>query len=127
MQLADQLEELRAILFTGQSRSSLPTLTQPEYVEWFEQRLERDPETEWRAMRRYAQPIIPLYRKQLAEMHRMEAYIHGKTSPAPDYDEEIVLKKLYEEMMELETEEEWQKWVQHWVKQADGPPSDSRS
>lgn len=127
MHLKDQLEELRAILFTGKPRHSFPQLTQPEYVEWFEGRVERDPETEWQAMYQYLQPIISLYRKQLEEMDRMEAYIHGKSHSPPAFDDETVLQKVYEEIMELETEEEWQAWVQHWVKQVNDRPSDSQN
>lgn len=114
MQLSARLEELRAILFTGKPRRSLPSLTQPEYVSLFEQRIERDPQAEWKALHNYAKPLIPLYRQKLANIYKMESYILGKKAAPPAYDEETILTKIYEEIMELETEEEWQAWVRQW-------------
>ncbi|MFS8579328.1 MAG: hypothetical protein LOD88_04805 [Novibacillus thermophilus] len=122
LRLADALEELRAILFTGKSRRSLPPLTQPEYVKRFEGRIERNPKAEWHALHQYAQPIIPLYRKQLEEKRRVESYFHGKPADTLDDDDQTVLEKLYEEIMEMETEEEWQAWVRHWVQRVNGRP-----
>lgn len=114
MQLTTQLEELRAILFTGKPRRSLPPLAQPEYVSYFEQRVERDPQVEWKALHDFARPLIPLFRKKLIDQFRMESYIHGVTLTPPTYDDETILTKMYEEIMELETEDEWQAWVRQW-------------
>lgn len=116
MKLKDQLEELRAILFTGKPLSALPVLTHPEYVARFEARTERDPEAEWQALFRYTKAIVPLYRKQLIDNYRMESYMRGETGVTPpEYDDKTILQRLYEDIMELETEEEWQAWVQHWT------------
>lgn len=73
-------------------------------------------------MHQYAQPIIPLYRKQLEEKRRVESYFHGKPADTLDDDDQTVLEKLYEEIMEMETEEEWQAWVRHWVQRVNGRP-----
>ncbi|WP_054948897.1 hypothetical protein [Numidum massiliense] len=119
MQLRKQLEQLRAILYTGKPQEAAPTLTQEEYIERFEARIARDPAVEWQALVTYGRPLVPQYRARLADIHRMARLLQGDDAPAPPTDDEALLKQLYEEMMELETEQEWQTWANQWSEQVE--------
>lgn len=132
----EELEQLRAIIFTGKRlHESESPLTQEEYVERYENQWERDPLLEWQLVSEAAKSLIPLYQKEQQHIERMERMLSGQTAgdtrgadktakefarnEADDAEDEAAdshqdeaywVERLYDEIVDLETEEEWQKF-----------------
>jgi len=109
-QLDQALEQLRFVIFKGvrpNEEENLPIQSQEEYVFEYEQQVERDPGRERRLIETYSLPILPLYKQQMEQLAKMEQFISGNTDPISFSDEEV-LDELYDDISNLETEDEWQ-------------------
>jgi len=117
MDLNRQLEQLRYAIFIGQDPSQLENiLTQEEYTDHYESQLERDPATEHRLLVEYSKPILPIYRKEMEQIAKIEQSLSGDEQPISFTDEEV-MEELYDEMMNLETEDEWNSFKRRFEKE----------
>ncbi|MBP1933932.1 hypothetical protein [Ammoniphilus resinae] len=117
MDLNQQLEQLRYAIFIGQDPSQLDNmLTQEEYTEHYESQLERDPAAERRLLVEYSKPLLAVYRKEMEQIAKIEQSLSGDDQPISFSDEEV-MEELYDEMMNLETEEEWNSFKRRFVKE----------
>lgn len=109
MKLELALEQLRFVIFKGilPDESRTHDYTQEQYVLEYEQQIERDPAKERRLFETYSLPILPIYRKQMEQLSKMEQLISESSVPISFSDEEV-LDELYDELSNLETEIEWQ-------------------
>jgi len=109
-ELNQTLEQLRFVIFKGtrpNDKEYLPVQTQEQYVFEYEQQIERVPGRERKLIETYSLPILPLYRKQMEQLAKMEQLISERTGPVSFSDEEV-LDELYDDISNLETEAEWQ-------------------
>ncbi|RXT05835.1 hypothetical protein [Ammoniphilus sp. CFH 90114] len=107
MSIEQALERFRYALFLGvEPPEEYTAKTQEEYIEHYEQQIERDPAKERKLITRLSAPLLQVYRKQVEQLARMEQLISGDQSPLIFSDEDI-LEELYDELSNIETEEEW--------------------
>jgi hypothetical protein len=107
--ISDALEKFRYVLFTGEYPEELTSRTQEEYIEIYEQQMERDPATEAKLIAEFGEPLLPTFRKQMEQLARMEQLISGTDAKTSFSDEEI-LNEIYDDVANIETEEEWQNY-----------------
>ncbi|HJV44911.1 MAG TPA: hypothetical protein VJ824_04205 [Bacillota bacterium] len=114
MNIADHLEKFRYILFMGRYPDQDIPMSQEEYVEAYEEQLERDPALERKLILEFSSPLLPIYRKHIEQLAKMEQTISGNDEPISFTDEEV-LDELYDEISNIETEEEWQNFKKIFV------------
>lgn len=115
MSIENHLERFRYALFIGEAPpESYQPLTQEEYIEHYEQKLERNPAQERKLMSELSAPLLPLFQKQLEDIARMEKLVSGDESHV-SFEEEEVLEELYDEVSNLETEEEWKEFTKRFT------------
>lgn len=101
------LEQLRYVIFVGEEpEADIPLRTHEQYVQAYEQQLERDPAKERRLIEKYSEPLLPIYKKQREQEAKLERLFSGNDPHAALTDEET-LEELYDEIANLETESEW--------------------
>jgi hypothetical protein len=118
MALTDVWEQLRSIVFTGRRlKADEHPQKQEEYILAYEDQLERNPLEEWKLLSEAALPVLGAFRKEQNAIERMEKMISGgldesdrdlKETEEDDEDTEYWIERLYDEIANLETEEEWQ-------------------
>ncbi|WP_134704088.1 hypothetical protein [Ammoniphilus sp. YIM 78166] len=110
MSLDHALEQFRYALFIGElPKDDFSPLTQEQYIELYEQQIERDPAMERKLMVTLSAPILSPYRKQMEQLARMENMIAGEERIIACSDDEV-LEELYDEVSNMETDEEWQQF-----------------
>lgn len=117
--LTTKLEQLRAMLFLGRTLSDREQPWQQEaYIDYYEGRIERNPSTEWKAFTEIAGPLLSIFRKKREEIARMERLIQGVPEPTAisATEEEKVIEELYDGIVNLDTEEEWQAFKRNFFR-----------
>lgn len=123
----DAWEQLRSIIFTGHRLGpDDEPQSQEAYIEHFESQIERNPLEEWKLIKQAAQPVIDSYRQEQEAIERMEKMIRGDSEDVPTHnsngvEEETLtlddwIERLYEDIANLETEEEWHDFKGKYVK-----------
>ena len=105
--ISDALEKFRYVLFTGECPEEFTPRTQEEYIEIYEHQMERDPAMEAKLIVEFGEPLLPTFRKQLEQLARMEQLISG-TDEKTSFSDEEILNEIYDDVANIETEEEWQ-------------------
>lgn len=107
MSLDHALDQFRYALFVGElPKEEFTPLSQEEYIEQYEQQVARNPAMERKLMSVLSVPLLSPYRKQMEQLARMENMIAGEERTLSFTDDEV-LDELYDEVSNLETEEEW--------------------
>jgi hypothetical protein len=109
--MSDIWEQLRSVIFTGRRLGpDEEPQSQEDYIEHFESQIERNPLEEWKLIKQAAQPILQTYRQEQEAIERMERMIRGESidESEPDVaEEDNWIERLYEDIANLETEDEW--------------------
>ncbi|MBN6188139.1 hypothetical protein JQN58_14790 [Aneurinibacillus sp. BA2021] len=110
-QIKHLLNRARHAVFLGEPLhiESKP-LTQEEYFEAYEARTARDPLTEIALLREAILPLLPVYQEKWRNDNRAAQMMTG-TSLAEPRDEDGWLMEVYDEIMNTDTEEEWEQFV----------------
>lgn len=107
MNVEKDLERFRYAVFIGNMPDdNFTPLSQEEYVDQYEQQLERDPARERKLLEDLSASLLPLYRSKLEQIAKIEQTISGIEEPI-SFSDAFVLEELYDEISNLETEEEW--------------------
>ncbi len=109
MNMDRELERFRFGIFMGNSPENFTPLTQEEYVDHYEQLVERNPAQERKLMKELSASLLPLYRNQMEQAVKIEQMISGEQEEV-SFSNEEVFDELYDEISNLETEEEWQEF-----------------
>lgn len=115
MNMEKDLERFRFGIYMGYISENITPLTQEEYVDHYEQLVERNPAQERRLMKELSEPLLPLYRTQMEQVAKMEQMISG-TEEEVFFTDDEVLHELYDEISNLETEQEWQEFKKRILK-----------
>lgn len=115
MSIDRDLERFRFGIFMGYISENITPLTQEEYIDHYEQLLERNPAQERKLMKELSAPLLPLYRSQMEQVAKMEQMISG-TEEEVSFTDQEVLDELYDEISNLETEEEWKEFKKRMIK-----------
>lgn len=110
MDIKHALEQFRYALFIGTPPNHLDPLTQEEYIEKYEQQVSRNPIEERQLIKSYSVPLLPTYKKHLEKVKKMEQILMGNEDAEEVelvFSDEEALDELYDEVSNLETEEEW--------------------
>jgi hypothetical protein len=109
------LNRARHAIFSGESLAcGTPPFTQEEYIDLYEQRIERNPLTEKKLFSEAISPILPLYQNQWKHANQAAAMMGGETEEEPA-DFEDWLMEIYDEIMSTDTELEWNSFVQRFI------------
>jgi hypothetical protein len=122
----DAWEQLRSIVFTGRRLDENESpWNQEEYISAYEDRIERDPLEEWKLLNEAVLPVMSAYRIEQKAIERMEKIISGqldendkvsaKTEDGDENQEEWI-ERLYEDIANIESEEEWQAFKGRYYK-----------
>lgn len=115
MSIENQLERFRYALFIGEAPpENYQPLSQEEYIEQYEKKVERNPAQERKLMAELSAPLLPIFQKQLEDLARMEKLISEDETPV-SFEEEEILEELYDEVSNLETEEEWREFKKRFI------------
>jgi hypothetical protein len=110
MDIQQALEQFRYALFIGTPPIHFVPLTQEEYIDQYEQQLSRNPIEEKQLIKSYSIPLLPAYKKHLEKVKKMEFILMGNEEAEKMelfFTDEEALEELYDEVSNLETEEEW--------------------
>ncbi|WP_027415165.1 hypothetical protein [Aneurinibacillus terranovensis] len=108
------LNKARHAIFTGEPlpHAWAPS-TQEEYIAIYEERTERNPLVEKKLFSEAMVDILPLYQKNWREMNQAAAIMTGESAAEPkDTDEWLI--EIYDEMINTETEDEWNAFVKRF-------------
>jgi hypothetical protein len=110
-QIRHLLNKARHAIFLGESLQEGETpKTQEEYLELYEARVERDPLHEVSLLREAIGPLLPIYQKKWRTDNRAAEMMTGNSLPEPKDDEGWIME-VYDEIMNTDTETEWDQFV----------------
>jgi hypothetical protein len=113
LNVRQELDRFRHVLFTGKSPVDFTPKTQEEYITYYESRVERDPASERKLLIQASIQLLPLYKKRLTGIASMEQLLTGESHNITYTDEEV-LEELYDEVVNIESEDEWQDYLQQF-------------
>ncbi|AMA73898.1 hypothetical protein P4S93_03985 [Aneurinibacillus thermoaerophilus] len=110
-QIRGFLDKARHAIFLGEElKEGTKPKTQEEYLELYETRVERDPLRETALLKEAITPLLSLYKEKWRYDNRAAELMTGNSLPEPE-DEEGWLLEVYDEIMNTDTEEEWEYFV----------------
>ena len=114
------LDKARHAIFLGEELSNdVPSYTQEEYLELYEKRLTRDPLQEKEFFGQSIAPLLAAYKDAWRMDNAAAALMTGDSLPEPE-DEEEWLLEIYDEMMNTDTEEEWEQMITRFTPRSIG-------
>ncbi|WCK55614.1 hypothetical protein PP175_06640 [Aneurinibacillus sp. Ricciae_BoGa-3] len=109
------LNTARHAIFTGEALTSgTSAFTQEAYIELYEERTERNPLTEKKLFSDAILPLLPLFQNQWRKANQAAAIMDGETEEEPA-DFEDWLLEIYDEINSIDTEKEWDSFVQRFT------------
>jgi hypothetical protein len=106
------LERFRHALYTGEALAGLAPWRHEDYIDYYENQIERNPSSSTaEKLQTEAVPLLAIYRKKLEDIARMEQLICGTSKSIVVTDEEV-FEELYDEIVNIDTEEEWQQFLE---------------
>jgi hypothetical protein len=110
-QIQHLLNRARHAIFLGEPlKEGEAPKTQEEYLELYEARVERNPLRETELLRQAIEPLLPIYQKKWLNDNRAAEMMTGNSLPEPE-DEEEWLMEVYDEIMNTDSEDEWELFV----------------
>lgn len=110
-QIRHQLNKARHAVFLGEPlQTDSQPMTQEEYFEAYEARVERDPLAETALLREAILPILTIYQEKWRNDNQAAQMMTGNSLAEPR-DEDGWLMEVYDEIMNTDTDEEWEQFV----------------
>ncbi|WP_047154385.1 hypothetical protein [Aneurinibacillus tyrosinisolvens] len=110
-QVRRTMDKVRHAIYLGERLpEGIAPNTQEEYLQFYEERTERNPLEEKALFSDAVAPLLSNYQKKWREENAAAAIMTGETIEEPA-DEEQWLFELYDEIMSIDTEEEWGQFV----------------
>lgn len=105
------LDKARQAIFLGEELpDNAPARTQEDYLELYDTRVERNPLREKELLRQAIASLLPAYKETWRMDNAAAALMTGDSLPEPE-DEEEWLMEIYDEMMNTDTEGEWEQMI----------------
>lgn len=109
------LDQARHAIFLGEELpAEASALTQEDYLAQYEARTERNPLREKELLRQAIAPLLAIYQHAWKMDNAAAALMTGDSLPEPE-DEEEWLLEIYDEIMNTDTEAEWEKLTQRFM------------
>ncbi|BAU29415.1 hypothetical protein DFP93_11519 [Aneurinibacillus soli] len=113
------LDQARHAIFLGEELlAETPALTQEDYLDQYEARTERNPLREKELLRQAITPLLATYQHTWKMDNAAAALMTGDSLPEPE-DETEWLMEIYDEMMNTDTEEEWEQLIGRFMPRSD--------
>jgi hypothetical protein len=109
------LDKARHVVFLGEElKEGVQAKTQEEYLEIYETRVERDPLLETSLLRDAITPLLPIYQEKWRNDNQAAKMMTGNSLAEPE-EEEDWLMEVYDEIVNTDTEEEWERFVARFL------------